>query len=367
MSATEGSSDPNTENLSTPEEEAAMMDGWAASAGTQLDQNSIDSLFDSPSTPEATGPQRGLELLVGTAIVGYDRLPMLDIVIDRFSRLLTTSFRKFTSDNADISVGKTRPIRLGDFLNQISFPAMIAVIRAEQWDGYILAALNSPLIASVVDVLLGGRRNHTQPIEGRPYTPIERTLIERLVGDVMTGDLKKAFEAVCDIDFIPERYESTPTYAAITKLSSAALMFRAEVSMDSGRGGGIDFLIPYSVLEPVRDVLSQEFMGKKSSGDSIWHSHLHQEVPQASVELRAVLEQRMIAVNEVARWKPGSLLVLERRSSDPVDLYCEDMLVARAHMGEHSGRIALSLDETRLEAARGKLQKDVPEAGAAGN
>lgn len=320
---------------------------WAAAAGHQLDQSDIDSLFGEPEAPKQQGPQRGLGVLVGGA-VRFERLPMLDIVVDRLARAMTTSIRKFTADNADVAIEKTRPVRLGDFLNSISLPAMIAVIRAEQWDGYCLIALDSRLIGSTVDILLGGRKNQLQRIEGRPYTPIERTFVERFTNEVLMKDLKRAFEAVCEADFSLERFEVTPTYAAITKLSATAVTFRAEVMMEGDRGGNIDFLIPLAVLEPVRDVLSQEFVGKKQGGDTIWHSHLIEEVPQANVELRAVVEDRMISLAEVMRWGRGSVLVLNRHDEDSIDLFCEDLLVCRARIAEKDGRVALRVEESRI-------------------
>lgn len=329
-----------------PEEAAELMDEWAAAGGAQLDQNSIDSLFgEVGETSIVETPRSGLGVLVGTAIVGYDRLPTLDIVVDRFARLLTSGVRKFTSDNCEVTVKRVRAMRVGDFLNRISLPAMIAVIHAEQWEGNLLAAIDSQLMGSVVDVMLGGRRNAAQPIEGRPYTPIERTLIERMVTEVIISDLKDAFSSICEIDFTLDRYETTPTYAAITELSAAAVHFRTEVSMDGGRGGYIDFLIPYAVLEPVRDVLAQEFIGKKTHSDTVWLNHLRGEVPQANVELQAVLEQRTINISTVARWRPGTILMLNRRHDDPVELTCEKMLVARAMIGEHDGRVALQIEE----------------------
>lgn len=318
---------------------------WAREAGTPLDQGSIDSLFGEGDAPSMPQPLRnGLEVLVGSAVVGYGRLPMLDIIVDRFARLLTSSVRKFTSDNCEVAVGRTRSTRVGDFLNRISLPAMIAVIRAEPWDGSLLATMDASLIGSVVDVLLGGRRNQAQPIEGRPYTPIERTLVERLVAEVVITDLKRAFETVCPVDFLPDRYETTPTYAAITELSAAAVAFSVEINMDGGRGGKVDFLIPYSVLEPVRDILGQEYFGKKQGSDPVWSTHLREEVPQVMVELQAVLEKRMATVQDVANWKPGSLLVLDRTPDDLVEMFCDDMLVALGRIGEQNGRVALQVE-----------------------
>ncbi|MFC7611440.1 flagellar motor switch protein FliM [Teichococcus aestuarii] len=114
-------------------------------------------------------------------------------------------------------------------------------------------------------------------MEGRPYTAIERTFVEKFVS-VVTNDLSKAFEAVSPASFRLERFEITPTYALITKPTAPALTFRAEITME-GRGGYIDFLLPFASLEPVRDLLSQEVLGKKQGGDTIWRSHWPRSCP----------------------------------------------------------------------------------------
>jgi flagellar motor switch protein FliM len=346
----------------TGEEDDPFAAEWAAAAGRAMDQNDIDSLFGGAETRTEDHARRGFEALVGGAVVGIDRLPMLNIVVDRLARLMTTSVRKFTADNADVSIERTRAVRLKDFLDSIALPAMIAVIRIEQWDGYCLAAVDSRLIGSIVDILLGGRRNRVQPIEGRPYTPIERTFVERLVNDVITRDLRRAFESICEVDFVLDRFEGTPSYAAITKLTAAAVTFRAEVLME-GRGGYIDFLIPYAALEPVRDILAQEFVGKKQGGDTIWRSHLTTELPRAQVTLRAVVESRIISSAEVARWRVGSRVVLDHRHDDPIDVYCDDLLVLRARIAEQDGRVALHIED-RCIADDWPLVQPLPVAAA---
>jgi flagellar motor switch protein FliM len=260
---------------------------------------------------------------------------------------MTTSMRKFTADNADVTIDRIRSVRLKDFLGSIALPAMIAVIHIEQWDAYCLAVLDSRLIGSMVDILLGGRRNRAQPIEGRPFTTIERTFVERLVNQVIVHDLKRAFESICEVDFVLDRFESTPSFAAITKLTAAAVTFRAEIMMD-GRGGHVDFLIPYSALEPVRDVLAQDFVGKKQGGDLVWRTHLAQELPQTNVRLRAVIARRRMSSTEVAKWRVGSRLVLDCRHDEPIDVFCGDLLVLRARIAEKGGRVALRVEEQHI-------------------
>lgn len=322
------------------------MADWGA-AGIAMGQGDIDSLFGGPEpAAEPEAPRRGLEALVGGA-VRYEKLPMLDIVVDRLARLMTTSSRKFTADNADVVIDHTRPVRVGAFLDTITLPALIGVIRIEEWDGYCLAALDSRLIGSIVDILLGGRRNALQPIEGRPYTPIERTFVEKFVS-VVTQDLSRAFEAVSPATFTLERFEITPSYALITKPTAAALTFRAEITME-GRGGYIDFLLPYASIEPVRDLLSQEVLGKKQGGDTIWRSHLAEELPRTTLDLTAVIAQRTLPFSEVAGWQPGSVLMLERRQEDPIEVFCQGLMICRATMASKDERMVLRVEDCVIE------------------
>ncbi len=311
-----------------------------------LEQSDIDNLFGD-SSQDGSHRRRGFEALITNVVSGIDRMPMLNIMIDRLAQSMTVSMRGFTGDNTDVSIDHIQACRLKDFLDSVSLPAMIAVLRVEPWEGYCLAALDARLITSAMDVLLGGRRNRGSPIEGRPYTAIERAFVERLVQNVIAGDLKQAFDIIGDVDFVLERLETTPSYAAVTKASGAAIMFRAEISIDH-RSGHIDFLIPYSTFDPVREQLIEEYVGKKNGGDPAWRTHLTTVLPHAEVELRAVIEQRSISSAEVMKWKVGSRLLLERRQDEPIDVFCNELLVLRAAIADKEGRIALRVSERRL-------------------
>ncbi len=94
---------------------------------------------------------------------------MLEIVFDRLVRLMTTSLRNLTSDNVEVSLDNISSIRFGDYLNSIPLPAILAVFEAEEWDNYGLFTVESNLIYSIVDVLLGGRQGSSSlRVEGRP-------------------------------------------------------------------------------------------------------------------------------------------------------------------------------------------------------
>src|SRR5690606_10482548 len=166
---------------------AAMLDadparGDGEAADKVLNQDEIDSLlgFD----PNAGGDVElsGVQALINSALVSYERLPMLEIVFDRLVRLATTSLRNFTSDNVEVSLDSISSVRFGDYINSIPLPAIMSVIKAEEWDNFGLLTVDSSLIYSMIDVLLGGRRvGGNIRIEGRPYTTIEMALARRMI------------------------------------------------------------------------------------------------------------------------------------------------------------------------------------------
>src|SRR5262245_18670419 len=210
-----------------------------ASAGNKDD---IASLVDSDSEIE---DKTGIRAIVNSALVSYERLPMLEIVFDRLVRLMTTSLRNFTSDNVEVSLDNITSIRFGDYLNSIPVPAILAVCQAEELGNYGLFTVDSNLIYSIVDVLLGGRRGTAaMRIEGRPYTTIERTLVQRMI-EVILGDLKQAFEPVTPVTFTLDRLETNPRFAAISRPANAAILVKLRIDMED-RGGRIEMMLPYA-------------------------------------------------------------------------------------------------------------------------
>ena len=160
-----------------------------------LNQDEIDSLLglDENDDEELV---TGIQAIVESAMVSYERLPMLEIVFDRLLRMMSTSLRNLTSDNVEVSLDSITSIRFEDYLATIPMPAMLSVFKAEEWDNYGLMVVDSGLIYSIVDVLLGGRRGTAaMRIEGRPYTTIERNLVERMV-TVVLSDMSAAFDPV---------------------------------------------------------------------------------------------------------------------------------------------------------------------------
>jgi flagellar motor switch protein FliM len=337
------------EEEATTEAEAAP--AVAADAARVLNQAEIDSLLGFGAGPARDAEESGIQRIISSGLISYERLPMLEIVFDRLVRLMSTTLRNFTSDNVDVSIDGIVSLRFGDYLNSVPLPAMLGVTRADEWDNYGLAVVDSALIYSVVDVLLGGRRGTAaMRIEGRPYTTIERTLVERLVG-VVLDDLTAAFEPLCPVNFRFERLEVNPRFAVISRPSNACVLVRLRVDMED-RGGKLEILLPYATLEPVRELLLQQFMGEKFGRDSIWETHLAEELRHTDIGLDVVLDEQMMPLSSVLNLKVGDQIALGVPPGAPVRLRCGDVPLFEGEMGRKGQRLAVRI-EREVERRKG--------------
>ncbi|WP_420710512.1 flagellar motor switch protein FliM [Asticcacaulis sp. SL142] len=325
-----------------------------AGAERILNQDEIDSLLGFDLSDEDYNERSGIRAIINSAMVSYERLPMLEIVFDRLVRLMTTSLRNFTSDNVEVSLDNISSIRFGDYLNSIPLPAILAVFRAEELDNYGLLTVDSNLIYSIVDVLLGGRRGTAAlRIEGRPYTTIERVLVQRMV-EVILADAKAAFEPLTPVSFNLDRLETNPRFAAIARPANAAILVKLRIDMED-RGGRVELLLPYATLEPIRKMLLQQFMGEKFGRDNIWESHLATELWTTQMEVRAVLDEQQVPLSKVLNLKVGETLMLNANAESPVQLRCGTIPLTHGYMGRKGHSIAVRVEAPLTVSTKRRL------------
>ena len=336
---------PQTEEQPAAAPEAAAVEAAPPPNGTEriLNQEEIDSLLGFDVGGDQMQDKSGVRAIINSALVSYERLPMLEIVFDRLVRLMTTSLRNFTSDNVEVSLDSITSIRFGDYLNSIPLPAILAVFRAEELDNYGLFTVDSNLIYSIVDVLLGGRRGSSaMRIEGRPYTTIERTLVQRMV-EVILQDMCAAFEPLAPVNFSLDRLETNPRFAAIARPANAAILVKLRIDMED-RGGRTELLLPYATLEPIRKLLLQQFMGEKFGRDSIWESHLATELWSTKVDIDAILDEQVMPLHQIMNLEVGQTIMLGATPDSKIELRCRGVPLLTGRMGRVGSSVAVRVD-----------------------
>jgi flagellar motor switch protein FliM len=307
-----------------------------------MNQEEIDNLLGFRLDDINLADKNGLRAIIDSAMVSYERLPMLEIVFDRLVRLMTTSLRNFTSDNVEVSLDRITSVRFGEYLNSIPLPTILGVMKAKEWDNFGLFTVESTLIYAMIDVLLGGRRGtYTMHADGRPYTTIESGLVKRMM-ELVLHDAELAFRPVTPVHFEIDRIETNPKFAAISRPTNAAILVRLRVDMED-RGGCMEILLPYATIEPIRELLLQNFMGDKFGRDPIWESHLATEIWQAQIEVDAVLFEDKLPLRKLMNLEVGDTLMLGVKPDALVKVRCGDAVLSEGRMGRIGDRVAVKV------------------------
>lgn len=350
MSTERDKNTPSDEPL-TPEGMAA---GWAAmpdileddseqEGGTDrlMSQDEIDTMLGFSSGDERDG-RNGIQAIVDSGSVAYERLPMLEIIFERLVRLLSTSLRNFFTDNVEVTLESIRSVRFGDYVNSVSQPALLSVFKAEEWDNFGLITIESSLIYSVLDAMFGGKRGQPAPrIDGRPFTSIEIRMIRRVI-ELVLSDAEAAFKPLSPVRFNVDRVESNPRFISISRPANAAIRVELKFDME-GRGGALHMVLPYATIEPIRELLLESFMGEKLGRDPTWENHLATEVWQADIDVTCVLHETRMPLKRVMKLEIGDTLMFDARPDTTVSLRCGDFIVTEGRIGRVDDKIAVQV------------------------
>lgn len=306
-----------------------------------MSQDEIDTMLGF-STGDDKDARSGIQAIVDSGSVAYERLPMLEIIFERMVRLLSTSLRNFFTDNVEVSLESIRSVRFGDYINSISLPSMLSVFKCEEWDNFGLITIDSSLIYSVLDTMFGGKRGQPAPrVDGRPFTSIEITILKRVIALIL-ADAEAAFRPLSPVSFTVDRIESNPRFVSISRPANAAIRVELRFDME-GRGGCLHLLLPYATIEPIRELLLESFMGEKLGRDSIWENHLATEVWQADVDVTCVLHETQMPLKRVMKLAIGDTLMFDARPDSVVSLRCGDFIVSEGRIGRVDGKIAVQV------------------------
>lgn len=309
-----------------------------------LNQEEIDALLGyGYNTDDELQQKNGMQAILNNNMVSYERLPMLEIVFDRLIRLMATSLRNYTQDNVEVTLDSIESMRFGEYIDSLTLPTLLSVFKTDEWDNYGLITLDSAIIYSMVDVLLGGRHGTAaMRIEGRPYTPIELNIIKEIV-QLTLGDLSTAFDPITSVGFVFDRLETNPRFATITRMSNAVIVARLRVDMED-RGGKIDLMIPYATLEPIRDLLVQMYIGERFGRDTIWENHLMSQLWDTDIEVKAVIKETTALLSEISSWKKGSFFPLEIAPTDDISVLCGDVPLFNGIMGRKEENVVVKIN-----------------------
>jgi flagellar motor switch protein FliM len=279
------------------------------------------------------------------------RMPTMEVVNERFARNVRIGLFNFIRKSPEVSIGGIKVQKFSAFLREIVVPTNFNIMSVKPLRGSGLIVCDPSLVFAVIDALYGGIGKFHTRIEGRDFSPTELRVIQRLV-DTIVLEYKKAWHGVYPVELEYQRSEMQPQFANIATPSEIVVSTHFTLELGDVTGS-IHFCIPYSTLEPIRDVLYSTIQGDAAEPDRRWVNLLKQQIQSAEVDLVAELAHAGATVEQLLAFKPGDFIELDL---DPlIQAKVDGVPVFDCHYGTSNKRYSIRIDKLITSSQTGWL------------
>ena len=310
-----------------------------------LSQDEIDALLhgvdDGDVETEADvdpGGIRSYDLTSQDRIV-RGRMPTLEMINERFARYTRISMFNLLRRTADVSVGGIQIQKFGEYVHTLYVPTSLNMVKFRPLRGTALIVLDAKLVFKLVDNFFGGEGRHAK-IEGREFTPTELRVVQMVLDQVFI-DLGEAWKAVLPIEFEYINSEVNPSLANIVSPSEVVVVSTFHVELDGG-GGEMHITLPYSMIEPIREILDAGLQSDSDDKDERWVNALREDVMDAKVDMECDLVQREVTLRDIRDLKKGDVIPIEMPDLHVVTANGVPMF--RVGLGQSRGFLALKIE-----------------------
>lgn len=327
-----------------------------------LSQDEIDALLhgvddgevDIDDDADADGGQTKQYDFSGEDRIVRGRMPTLEMVNERFARYLRISMFNMLRRSTEISVGGIQTMKFGEYVHTLFVPTSLNLIKMKPLKGTALLVIEPTLVFILVDNYFGGEGKFHAKIEGREFTPTEQRVIHMFM-EICFVDLAKAWEPVLPMEFEFTSREVNPQFANIVSPSEVIVVSSLHVELEGG-GGNIHITMPYSMLEPIRELLDAGIQSDKSDVDDRWSLALSDEIKTAEIELSSILANKTLSLREVMNLREGDIIPVDLE--DEVNVYAADIPVFKAKYGTHNSHYSVKIS-SKIER-RNHLETGIP-------
>ena len=320
-----------------------------------LSQDEIDALLhgvdsgsvDTAEPPPPPGEARNYDFASQDRII-RGRMPTLEMVNERFARLWRIGLFNLIRRSSELSVRGIELIKFSDYMHSLYVPTNLNLIRFKPLRGTGLIVFEPTLVFTVVDNFFGGDGRYPTRIEGREFTATEMRVIQLMLKQTF-ADLTEAWAPVMNVEYEYINSENNPHFANIVTPREYVVVSRFHVELEGG-GGDIHVTLPYSMLEPIRDVLDAGIQSDRNDRDESWGITLREQLNTAEVELSSVIARRRMSLRELTKLKVGDILPIDMLREVPVCV--EGLPVFTGEFGIANDRNAIKITAAQPPGGR---------------
>jgi flagellar motor switch protein FliM len=262
-------------------------------------------------------------------------MPTLEIINDRFAKLIRTTMSASLRKIIDVTVTQTEMVKFGEFIRTLPVPTSLHILRMDPLRGHVLLVVESRLVFNLLDCFFGGTGKATIKIEGRDFTAIEQRVIQKVVAMVLK-DLEQSWKPVVPISFQSVRAEINPQFATIVPPTELVIAIHYDLELDH-LIGKITLCLPYSTIEPIRSKLYARYQSEQLEVDLEWIERVKRQLREVEVDILVELGKGQMTGRELLQISTGDTLVLDQYVDDPLLVKIEGVPKYRGFAGMSKG------------------------------
>ena len=282
------------------------------------------------------------------------RMPTLEMVNERFARHLRISLFNMMRRTTEVSINGVQMLKFGEYIHTLFVPTSLNMVRFRPLKGTALITLEARLVFILVDNFFGGDGRYPAKIEGREFTPTERRIIQLLL-KIVFEDYMEAWSPVMDVEFEYLDSEVNPSMANIVSPTEVIVVCSFHIELDGG-GGDFHISLPYSMLEPIRELLDAGVQSDKEDTDMRWSGALKDEIMDVEVEMNAMLGEKELSLRQIMDLKAGDIIPFDMPEEMLVNV--EELPSFRATLGRTRENVAIKISSVieRPETTKSEFQ-----------
>lgn len=293
----------------------------------------------------------GIKAMLDKALQSHERLPMLEILMEKCIQQISFALRNLTSEPVDVSINQFNSLRFNDYFHDNSTNSTIAIFKIVEWENLGLLVFDNKLILLFIDILLGGKKSIKQhkdiDSQARKLTTIEQGIIRQL-SKILLNELSITFEQIRTTTFTLESIETNPNFATIARPGDATIVFKIDIVINNVKSF-IDLVIPYKSIAPIKDQLQQLFLGDKIGNDKDWEEMMFNTIHEVDLPIEAVIINKSTPLHEVVNLKIGDTIMMDQKNDDDVLLRLEHIPLFKCKLGKVKDKISVSLKNMIIE------------------
>lgn len=269
------------------------------------------------------------------------RMPTLELINERFARHMRISLFNMLRKTAEVSINGVQMMKFGEYQNTLYVPTSLNMVRFRPLKGTALITMEARLVFILVENFFGGDGRFHAKIEGREFTPTERRIIQLLMKTVFE-DYKEAWSPVMGVEFEYLDSEVNPSMANIVSPTEVIVVSSFHIEVDGG-GGDFHVVMPYSMVEPIRELLDAGVQSDKMETDVRWSSALREEIMDVPVNFRVNLLEKDVSLRDLMELQAGDIIPIEMPEN--ATMFVEDLPTFRVKMGRTGEKVAVQVSE----------------------